>query len=427
MHSQRSCKHRNSSPCRNGVNNPSALNFFLFACLLLCTLTLSSCEAAKTLAHKGGGGPPAMSVKVIPVQQTSVVEKTRYLATLKSRKAVPLKSQVAGQIQSILVSSGANIAKDTIILKLDPSKQQETVNTLMASAKSYRAEKEAAEATLKSLISTKESKEAAQDFSRRQLDRYSLLFNQGAISREQVDQKNTDLRMAAADVNTAESQIHAQRGIIAKAQEQIGQSNAAIKEQEAQLHYFTIRAPFSGTIGDIPVKVGEYVTSSTLLTTINQNDELEIYINVPTERSADLHPGLKVMLLDANQHSLGEAVISFISPQVNDENQSILVKALYNNSKNTLRSGQLVTAEIIWKQNNGLLVPTESVSMLAGQAFVFVATDQGKGLIAKQVAVDLGEIVGDKYQVLSGLQPTDKVVCSGIQNLVDGIPIALKE
>ncbi len=394
--------------------------------ILLAASILSACQDVKPL-NKFQGGPPAMKVKVIPVEQTSVVEKTRYLATLKSRKAVPLKPQVAGQIEDILVQSGANVAKGTVLIKLDPQKQQETVNSLLANSLAYQAEKEAAEATLKSLIATKESKEAAQEFSKKQVDRYTLLFNQGAISREQVDQKNTDLRMNAAEVNSAESQIRAQKGVIAKAQEQISQSNASIKEQQAQLRYFTIRAPFEGTIGDIPVKVGEYVTSDTLLTSINQNQELEIYINVPTQRSAELKPGLAVHLLDVNQKVLGTAKIFFISPQVNNENQSILVKALYDNSKNTLRSGQLVTAEILWKQDPGLLVPTESVSMLAGQPFVFVAKDDGKGLHAQQVSVELGEIIGEKYQVLKGLQPGDTVVCSGIQNMVDGIPIAIKE
>lgn len=403
-----------------------AKQFLLCLSILLLSSAISACQDVRPL-NKFAGGSPAMQVKVSPVEQTNVVEKTRYLATLKSRKAVPLKPQVAGQIEEILVQSGANVAKGAVLIKLDPQKQQETVNSLLANSHAYQAEKEAAEATLKSLVSTKESKEAAQEFSKKQVERYTLLFNQGAISREQVDQKNTDLRMNAAEVNSAESQIRAQKGVIAKAQEQITQSNASIKEQQAQLRYFTIRAPFAGTIGDIPVKVGEYVTPDMLLTSINQNQELEIYINVPTERSAELKPGLAVNLLDVHKQILGTARIFFISPQVNNENQSILVKALYDNSKNTLRSGQLVTAEILWKQDAGLLVPTESVSMLAGQPFVFVAKEDAKGLHAQQVAVELGEIIGEKYQILKGLNPGDKVVRSGIQNLVDGIPIAIKE
>lgn len=398
----------------------------LVMCLSIIACSLSACQDVKPL-NKYAGGPPAMQVKVTPVEQTAVVEKTRYLAILKSRKAVPLKPQVSGQIEDILVQSGANVGKGAVLIKLDPQKQQETVNSLLANAHAYQGEKEAAEATLKSLISTKESKEAAQEFAKKQVERYTLLFSQGAISREQVDQKTTDLRMHAAEVDSAESQIRAQKGIIAKAQDQISQFNAHIKEQQAQLRYFTIRAPFAGTIGDIPVKIGEYITSDTLLTSINQNSELEIYINVPTQRSAELRTGLAVQILDAKQQIMGTAQVFFISPQVNNENQSILVKALYDNSKNTLRSGQLVTTEIIWNKNPGLLVPTQAVSMLAGQPFVFISKDDGKGLHAHQVSVELGEIVGDKYQILKGLNPGDTVVCSGIQNLVDGIPIAIKE
>lgn len=387
---------------------------------------LVACETATPLGQQHGG-PPAMQVRITPVEATSVIEKTRYLATLKSRKSVPLKSQVAGQISDIVVQAGANVAKDAVLILLDPSKQQETVNTLIATTESFKAEKGTAEETLRSLISTKESKLAVEEFSRKQVERYTQLLGQGAISKEQVDQKNTDLRTAIADVHTAESQIKAQEAVINKAQKQINQSKAAIKEQQAQLRYFTIRAPFAGTVSDIPVKVGEYITPDTHLTTINENHFLEVYINVPTDRAADLKSGLAVRLLDGKENILGQGKVIFISPHVSNDSQSILVKALYDNSNNTLRSGQLVTAEIVWNQNQGLLVPTESVSMLAGQAFVFVAKDEGKGTIAKQVPVALGEIIGEKYQIKSGIKADDKVVSSGIQNLVDGVPITAKE
>jgi multidrug efflux pump subunit AcrA (membrane-fusion protein) len=99
-----------------------------------------------------------------------------------------------------------------------------------------------------------------------------------------------------------------------------------------------------------------------------------------------------------------------------------------DNAGDKLRSGQLMTAEVIWQNSAGLLVPAETVSMLAGQAFVFVAKDNGHGqLIAKQVSVEPGEMIGDNYHILTGLHHGDKIVASGLQNLVDGAPIAGKE
>lgn len=396
-----------------------------FSCLF-AVLILSACQTATPNVPAQMPGP--LKVKMLEVKQSKVQDSSRYLATLKSRKAVPLKPQVAGQILEIFVRSGDHVEKGEVLIKLNPEKQEATVSGITENMESIRAEKGTAEETLKSLQAAKESKMAAAEFAKQQLERYSLLFSQGAISKEQVDQKNTDLRMALADLHSTESQIKAQESTISKSQKQINQSRASISEQKAQLHYFSIEAPFAGTIGDIPVRVGEYVNTDTMLTTVNQNQPLEIYINVPTERSSLLKEGLSVRLFDAERKTLGEGKIFFISPQVNSDNQSILVKAIFDNAHNTLRSGQLVTAEIVWKNTIGLLIPTESISMLAGQAFVFVAKEDGHGhLSAQQKSVNLGEIVEGNYHVLSGLAPGDKVVSSGIQNLVDGMPIASKE
>ncbi|MBX9689517.1 MAG: efflux RND transporter periplasmic adaptor subunit [Candidatus Obscuribacterales bacterium] len=382
-----------------------ALNFMLPG-LLCCAL--SACQAVRSLAPPAA--MPAMKVRMEILRKHDIMETTRYLATLKSRKAVTLKSQVSGQIQEIAVRSGDHVQKGEVLIKLDPAKQESAVNSLVENMESIRAEKSTAEATMTSLEANKEAKAAQAEFAKNQVQRYSLLFSQGAVSKEQVDQKNTDLRTALADLHSIESQIKAQESAISKSQKQINQSKASIKEQQTQLQYFTIRAPFEGAVGDIPVRVGEYVTNETQLTTVNQNQPLEVYINVPTERSAKLKVGLRVRLLDAAKNYSGQAEIFFISPQVNNDNQSILVKAIYENPDNALRSGQLLTAEIIWKNSQELLLPTEAVSMLAGQAFVFVARPSAKGFVANQMPVDLGEISGNYYQVKSGLQDGDRII-----------------
>ena len=97
--------------------------------------------------------------------------------------------------------------------------------------------------------------------------------------------------------------------------------------QEEQLAYYTVRAPFDGVVGDIPVHVGDYVSSSTMLTTVDENKDLEAYIYVPTERASQIRMGLEVDLLDTNGKILEKSKIDFISPQVDNTLQGILAKA----------------------------------------------------------------------------------------------------
>ena len=86
-------------------------------------------------------------------------------------------------------------------------------------------------------------------------------------------------------------------------------------------------APTAGVVGDIPVRVGDRVKTDTVLTTIDQNAGLEVYVQVPIERAPDIKRGLPVRLLDTQGKALAETAIDFVSPQVDDRTQSILAKA----------------------------------------------------------------------------------------------------
>ena len=117
--------------------------------------------------------------------------------------------------------------------------------------------------------------------------------------------------------------------------------------------------------------------------------------------------------------------VYFIAQNASNETQSILIKALLSNSQNNLRTDQRVRARLIWSQHPGVLVPTFAVSRIAGENFVYVAetgkSDNGTtGVNVKQKRVKLGNITGNSYQILSGLEPGDKIVVSGIMNLRDG-------
>jgi RND family efflux transporter MFP subunit len=167
------------------------------------------------------------------------------------------------------------------------------------------------------------------------------------------------------------------------------------------------------------------VTTSTLLTTVDQNQTLEVYISVPLERGGDLKKGLPVQILSSDgSQQLGTTAVNFISPHVDDQTQSILVKAEVRNPDLALRASQFVRARIVWKTTSGLVIPVTAVLRVNGQFFAFVAEDANGKLVARQRAVKLGAIAGDNYAVLDGIKPNERIVVSGVQKLADGVPIA---
>jgi RND family efflux transporter MFP subunit len=209
---------------------------------------------------------------------------------------------------------------------------------------------------------------------------------------------------------------------IAQAEAQLAEAIAQVRALEVELQDTNVLAPFAGIIGDIPVKLGDYVKAGDKITTLTQNDELELRMEIPLERGSELKLGLPVEISDAEGEALTQGRITFVSPTVNQDSQTILAKATFRNN-GELRDRQFVRAKVIWSQRpNAIVVPTTAVIFQGQQRFIFVA--QGSDpMVAKRKSLELGLIKGDRAEVVQGLVPGDRIVVSGIQKLGDGAPI----
>jgi RND family efflux transporter MFP subunit len=348
--------------------------------LAVAALATLSCNRSQSAA-----APPAMpptAVAVSPAHTTAIDDTTEYVATLKSLRSTAIQPQIDGQITQIFVKSGDRVRQGAALVQIDPRRQQ-------AAVLSQEAERAAREANVA--------------FARQQQQRASELFAAGAISKQELEQAETGLRTTEAQLKALQAQL---------------------QQQEVQLRYYTVAAPTSGTVGDVPVRVGNQVTPQTVLTTIEQNEMLELYVSVPIERAGQLAKGLRIRVFNSDsEQELATTAISFISPHVDDQTQSVLVKGIVRNADGRLRSSQFVRARIVWKTAEGLVVPVTAVVRINGQFFAFVAEDGGGRLVARQRAIRVGPITGDAYPVLDGIKPGERIVVSGAQKLADGAPI----
>ncbi len=384
--------------------------------------------------------------------KTAAIENSSaYAASLDSRQSVTLQPRVAGQISAIYVKAGDRVEAGTPILQIDAREQRAQVASRQAAAETAAAEIAAAEADVANELDTLRAEQARRaaavsnvQLARREYERYRDLALQGAESRQLADQKlnalqtaEASLRQVEADIRAQEAAVNRARANVARNQRALQQSQANVTEGQAQLQYYTINAPFAGIVGDIPVKEGDFVNTSTQLLNLTQNRQLEIQIQVPLERATDLRIGLPVQLLDEQDKVLQTGRISFVAPNVDPSTQSIQVKAAFANARNNLRTSQFVRARIVWATDKGVVVPTSTISRLAGKNFIFVAaplkdTDckepaaSGFGpppkadpnmLVADQREITLGKIVGNDQEVLDGIKASDRIVTGGILQL----------
>ncbi len=372
--------------------------------------------------------PPAVPVKVSTVKSGTIEDSAEYIATIESRRSVALQPRIQGQVTQIFVRAGDPVKNGDPMIQVDAREQQAAVSSVNAAAQAARSQVENAKATLSSLEADRQSFLADVQLRQREYNRYATLASEGAVSQLTKEQYANQLAVAKAAFKANESKIKAQQAAVAEAEKSLQQALANTIQQKVQLQYYRVTAPFAGTVGNIPVKVGDFVNTSTQLATITQNQPLEINISVPIERASQLRNGTLVELLDAQGQTIGTSRVFFISPKADNENRMIQIKALYDNEKNLLRADEYVRARVIFNQRSGVVIPTTAVARIAGQNFVFVEQTQtspeGKTqVVAKQKRVELGNISGNNYQVLEGLQPGERIIVSGLLNLRDGVPI----
>jgi len=329
----------------------------------------------------------AMPVKTVAVSLQPVAQSSEYMATVKSRRSATILPQVSGILTSIQVHSGEPVKAGQVLMTIDPRQQQ---------------------ATVVSQTATERQKKALYDYDSIELERQKKLFAAGVTSKDALDQAQQAYDNAKADYEAA-------RG--------------TRDMQEQLLGYYTVKAPFEGVVGDIPVHVGDYVSpatgsNSTGLTTVDRGGDLEAYIYIPTERTAEVRPGLAVELYDTSGKLLEKTKIDFVSPQVDPTLQGILAKAPVHRSPEIMRNAQLIKAKVIWETKPMAVIPVLAVTRRGVQSFVYIAKPQGDGkYVADQLPVTLGDSIGNSYSITSGLKPGDQVIVSSTQFLVNGMPV----
>lgn len=421
-----------------------------------------------------------MSVRWVPLNTSTLEDSSEFVGTLKARDRVSISPRVDGRIVGIYVQEGERVQPGQLLVELQQDREQAAVSAQIsniaiqqaalqnaqaqlgaataeqaqaaANIEQQRAAVARAQAEVASRTADLRSQEAELRLAETEFERFEYLVQEGAESDQALDERlrNLDaaratlqslkqlkaaaaqeanaaesaLRVSQSALGAAQARVSAAEATVAQNQATLSQAEATKRVSESDLQFTRITAPIAGVIGDIGPKMGDYLEAGDVVTTLTQNAQLDLSLNVPIEQSAELQVGLPVNLLDAQGNILATGSISFVSPNVSPTAQTVLAKASFANNGN-LRDEQFVQAQVIWQQQPGVLVPTEAISRIGGQTFVYIAESGEDGsTVARQTLVQLGQIQGQSYQVESGVTAGDRLITSQVLNLSDGMPIA---
>ncbi|MBN1205192.1 MAG: efflux RND transporter periplasmic adaptor subunit [Myxococcaceae bacterium] len=327
--------------------------------------------------------PPPREVTVLTLAPTETRDTGEYLGNLISRQSVNVLPQVAGYVRRIHVTPGQQVEEGAPLLEVDARQES-------AALESAQAQRSSAEASLELARQTRERTEA--------------LYKEGLVSAQELER-------ARAQADTAEAATRA--------------ASAQVSQRQVQLQYYVVRAPFAGTVGDVVVRVGDYVGATTALTSVAQADVLEVSVAVPSTRARALQPNTPLELLDAQGKVLLTSTVFFVAPQADPRTQLVELKAAFRNTGG-LRPNELVRARLIYSTRRALQLPALAVVRQSGQPFAFVLQEKEGKTVVERRPITLGPLGELAYVVEKGLNEGDRVAVSSLQLLRDGAPVTPK-
>jgi membrane fusion protein (multidrug efflux system) len=340
------------------------------------SLVLAGCNSAggqkdDPAGAPGGGGqqaPPPMPVEVVVARADTVVDAILATGEIEAMQSVELRPDIEGRIAEILVREGAEVRRGTPLFKVDDAELKAEVD---------RAE-------------------AERDLAQQSLARTRDLLAQKASSQSELERAEATARSTAAQL-------------------------ALLK---VRLDRTVVRAPFSGIVGERTVSLGDYVTTSSPLVSLQTVSPQRAAFQVP-ERYADrLKSGQTVTFrVAALPGKVFSGRVDFVDPVVQLPARTITVKAQVPNPRRELQSGMFIEVRLATAvRTDAVVVAEDAVLPLQGNNFVWVAAN-GK---ATRRQVELGVRTAGFVEARAGVEAGEQVVVAGQERLAEGAPVAPK-
>ena len=349
--------------------------------------------------------PP--EVEVVRVEQKDVPIWNEWVGTLEGFVNAQIKPQVTGYLLRQTYQEGSFVKKGQLLFEIDPRTFQAALD--QTKAQLANAEGQLAQA------------EANQVKAQLDVNRYTPLAKEQAVSQQDLDNAVQGNVAAQAQVRAAKAQIDAATAQMAAAQLNLG--------------FTKIVSLIDGIVGVAQAQIGDLVGPTSLLTTVSTLDPIKVYFPV-SERGylnyikenpdaakraeQERHLGLEMILADGSRYP-HEGSFSFADRQVDVKTGTLRLQGLFPNPGNILRPGQFARVRAITTtKKEALLVPQRAVTELQGGYQVAVVGKDNKVEIRP---VKVGERIGPQWIIETGLKPGERVVAEGVQRVKAGMTV----
>jgi len=358
-------------------------------------------------------------MKTAKVQQDSVRRAIEVVGTLAAEDQVTVSSQADGAVSRIMADLGDRVHAGDPLLELDKEKLQYNLDQQKAALTRALAKygatdpdsRPAVERTPDVQIAAAELDQAKQAFGRAE-----ELHKRQLIPKQTLDDADATLRAKRAAYESALQNV---RNLGAD----IDASNAMVKLAERQLRDTVIRAPFDGYVQKRLVSLGEYVRSQTPVMSIVRVDPLKVTGEIPERMAPWIQVGQPVELhVDAFPEKMFTGTVSRISPAVNTQTRAFPFEARVPNDDAGLKPGTFARVHITTALvENVLTIPYAAMQYRYGVNRAFVVE---RGHLSMH-ELKIGDRVGDRVEILGGVNAGDVIALTDVDNLTDGMTVSV--
>ncbi|MCC5808284.1 MAG: efflux RND transporter periplasmic adaptor subunit [Opitutales bacterium] len=359
----------------------------------LAALALTACGGSDGADGNAHGEMPPPPVVAVAVQPENVDVEVTYAGRVRGLREVQVRARAGGILEERLYSEGQYVEKGAPL---------------------FRIEREPYEIALRAAEADLANARAAAGQAAREWRRISGLHEQNAVSDRERDRAQAEDELAQARLALAE---------------------ARVEEARLNLDYTVVKAPAAGPTGLESLPEGSLIERGTLLTTIVQQDPVQVRFALPerdavthrTARRAMVDPGgdhryaVRMVLPDGRDYGR-EGVVDFTDSTVDARTGSVQARALFDNPDGDLVPGQFVRVRLSLQQLEDVFpVPPPAVIQGREGPRIFVVKSDDT---VEARNVRLGPVVDGKQVVLEGLESGDRIVVSGLVNLHPGMTVS---
>jgi RND family efflux transporter MFP subunit len=388
---------------------------FLLTGAALAALTAAACSGEPTSAATPPEAAP-VSIQIAQVKSEAIDRFLRVTGSLAADEQADVAAETGGRVIGTPVERGTRVTAGAVLIRISATEADASLREADANAAQLEARLGLAAGQVFDPVKVPDvlNAKAALDWAEADFNRIRALVDQKVVSQAEYEQRLTQVQAARQQYQTA---LNGAQQAFRSLQAARARVDLARKSSADTV----VRAPFSGIVAERLVSTGDYVTRGMKIATVVRIDPVRVELTVPEQYLSLVRAGQAVRLsVDAYPGEVFTATVRFVSPSLKANQRALTVEAVAQNNDNRLKPGLFVTALLQQPVSApAMLVPASAVETVAGTSRVFVLA----GNKVEERIVTLGEKVGDRVELATGIKAGEQVAANPRGKLADGVRV----